>query len=275
MILPISSDAAILALDLQHSEGSAVPAMLSLPGTEPGSWPRMLLDACDSKAALSAVLPAQSMPFATVCCTMGPDLSHADSEGCAGRMEMWTKLLAASHGRPSGMALPVEDNPDLPCFMTEGLPQNLPGNVFVIDGGAALANALLSVEKYKMRDLSEGCTVIYAGKSHVQALLTFRGAVVALYEQHTPILPSHLQKDLKELRLNWLPMEKVRSEGGHGCLCGTLPEEAESFIPTWISGPASEAFASCGRIFHPSGSAAFDCCMGAILAIRSQIEAEG
>ena len=86
--------------------------------------------------------------------------------------------------------------------------------------------------------------------------------ILGLYENHAGLSREDLLLDLKEFRLNWLPDEKVRAAGGHGCICGDFPAEAEGFRPTWILGPCREELKGAGRLASPCGDARFERCFG-------------
>lgn len=116
------------------------------------------------------------------------------------------------------------------------------GNALGVDSGVAGVLAALGITPLQDRCWQEGVTIIWAGYSHIQVFLVYQGKIMGMYEQHTGLPQEVLLNDLSQLRLNWLPDEQVRSCGGHGCVCGDLPAEAEGFRPTWILGPRRADF---------------------------------
>ena len=143
----------------------------------------------------------------------------------------------------------------IPCFSRA---KEAFGPSLGTDSGMAAALAALSITPLRERSWSEGVTAIWAGHRHVQAFMIYQEKVLGLYEQHSDIAQEELLKDLDEMRLNWLPDEQVRARGGHGCVCGDFPAEAEGFRPTWILGPLREKMKGCGRLASVCGDDRFD-----------------
>ena len=203
-------------------------------------------------------------PETTLICSMGehPVPSAYDSA----RILRWQKELRHVSGRP-------EENlrQDLSEWEVQPLLEEVIqtfGNGFAADSAAAAVMAVLSIPSLRDRSWQEGVTVVYAGHSHVQVFMVYQDKVWGLYEHHADIPLPLFQEHLKEMRLNWLPDEQVKRSGGHGCICGELPAEAEGFRPTYVLGPARERFAACGRLVSSCGDARFDRCFGLLEALQ-------
>ena len=246
----------ILFLD-NGSRRTAV--LLAMPGAEPSAWPKTLLPAEKPvEGALeflkTSLLP---MPELTLVCTMNSPSAGAGAR--AARMERWREEL-----RRTGGSLELFLRENMPGWEVSPLMAEAKkafGHTLGADSGAAAALFALSLEKLRERSWQEGVTVLWAGERHIQAFMIYQEKLLGLYEQHTGISREALLADLHELRLNWLPEEKVRAEGGHGCICGDFPAEAEGFRPTWILGPQSLSLQGAGRLFVPEEEG-FERCLG-------------
>jgi hypothetical protein len=237
----LPSDSPLFVLDI----GSiSVCGILSLPDIPVRECPRFECSALEAAESIQHFLEQhrvmQPIPQLHIC--MMPPLC-SDS---ADRMSWWKKELELSSGDPCRC-----------CHQTD--PLN-----FLMDKGIAGVLAALQIPSLKERCWQEGVTVLWAGTRHVQAFLIYQDHICGLYEHHADIPKESLIKDLAELRLNWLPEEQVRASGGHGCICGNLPAEAEGFRPTWILGPMRHRFADCGKLYALDDDGHFDRCIGAL-----------
>lgn len=238
-------------------------AVLALPETEADRWPRAELpaEAPVEQAGLFLKKNGLPAPDLTLLCGMTPPAGQPSCpENAEARILRWRDLLHRTEGRP-GLFLQNE----LPGWEADPLladARRTFRNAEGTDSGAAALLAALSIPSLRDRCWSEGVTVIWAGHSHVQVFMVYQEKLLGLYEQHSSISREALLADLKDLRLNWLPDEQVRAAGGHGCICGDFPAEAEGFRPTWILGPRREALAGCGRMVSPCGDDRFDRCFG-------------
>lgn len=241
--------------------------LLAFPGQPLSAWPRFVLPADEPEIAhrVRAFLEGSgvAVPEAMLVCSMGDHHSEGSSADARRfRMDGWRELLRLSEGRPEACL-----SPDASAFLPPSLPlPPVDGPTLAADSGIAAVLAALSQEKLRDRCWNEGVTIVYAGHSHVQAFMVYQEKILGLYEQHSDISREALLDDLKEMRLNWLPEEKVRSEGGHGCICGDFPAEAEGFRPTWIFGPRREILKGCGRLvsFPDEG---FERCYGLLYGL--------
>lgn len=238
-------------------------AMLALPETEFSRWPKTELPAGSPLEHAENFLRASSLPRPelTLLCTMQGKKNPADDEYCrAERMQRWKQELLRTEGRPENFL-----RSSLPGWEAESLlsqAKEIFGKALGADSGIAASLAALSIPHVRERSWQEGITAIWAGDSHIQAFMIFQEKILGLYEQHTGIPSDALKKDLHEMRMNWLPDEQVRAAGGHGCICGDFPPEAESFRPTWVFGPCQNILEGYGRIASLSEHSRFDRCLG-------------
>ena len=249
---------------LLMDNGSRHTALLmALPDTPPENWPKALLSAQAPVEQALGFLKEQKlpMPCRTALCTMGAFAGAEEQESLrAERIRLWKEALERTGGRPDLLLKDAAACPDGASLLNEA--QKAFGTAFVSHSGAAAVLAALSVSALRDRSWREGITIVWAGHSHVQAFMVYQEKISGLYEQHADLSREALLADLAELRLNWLPDEQVRARGGHGCICGNLPEEAEGFRPTWILGPARARFEGCGRLLSPCGNDDFERCFG-------------
>ncbi|WP_446423810.1 DUF1786 family protein [Mailhella sp.] len=267
----------ILVLDVDVDITSV---LLALPAVDERDWPRTEFTASNEEAVLagaSAFLEAQQRvkPELVLLCGMG---FHREperrAEGRTARMDWWREELRRTEGKPERSlndVLPGHQLQVLLELLKEGY-----GPVLAADSGMAAVLAALRLEALRERSWSEGVTVVYAGETHTQAFMLFRETVLGLYEHHADLPREALLSDLKEVRLNWLPDEQVRASGGHGCICGDFPPEAEGFRPTWAFGPKREILAGAARLAASCGDARFERCFGMLygLELRRIQEAE-
>ncbi len=176
-----------------------------------------------------------------------------------GRFMMWRELLHNPHPETWLFAKPQEQLTRLSALAraTGGL---------VADTGTAAVLGALATPEVQERSFRQGVTIVNVGNSHVVAFLVFRGKVWGVYEHHTGMHDSaSLVHDLQEFRLGWLPDEVVRAKGGHGTVfTGTLPEEAEGFMPTFVVGPQRECLRGHGQFIAPYGDMMFTGCHGLV-----------
>jgi len=252
--------------------------LLALPGVEPCAWPcRDVPASSDAEVVGSArALLAENgleRPSLTLVCSMG---RHSDAEtsaeGRAARMARWREELRVSGGAPE--ACLHEDMPGWEAAPLLDAVKAAFGPALAADSGIAAVLAALGMESLRDRSWGEGVTVLFADAAHTQAFVLFREKILGLYEGHADLSREALLADLKELRLNWLPDEQVRAAGGHGCICGDFPAEAEGFRPTWILGPCREALKGAGRLASPCGDARFERCFGLLYGLARRAEAQ-
>lgn len=253
----------ILVMD---AGADSVSLLLALPDVDAGDWPRVHVPAADDAAAVAVartllVENGLERPALTLVCGMGRHSENEKSlEGRSARMARWREALRVTGGCAE-------------CFLSDAQPgwELSPlldavkasfGPALGADSGMASVLSALSLESLRDRSWNEGVTVVYADDVHTQAFMVFRERLLGLYENHADLDRDDLLTDLKEVRLNWLPDEKVRAAGGHGCICGDFPAEAEGFRPTWIFGTRRDALSGAGRLASPSGDARFDRCFG-------------
>ncbi|MGN1038405.1 MAG: DUF1786 family protein [Mailhella sp.] len=253
---------------LIDSASGSTFVMLALPETEFSRWPKAELPAGAGLEHAETFLRASFLPHPelTLVCTMQEKKAPAGSELFrARRMQRWKQELLRTEGRPEHFL-----RPSLPGWEAESLlsqARETFGRALGADSGIAASLAALSIPKVRERSWQEGITIIWAGCSHIQAFMIFQEKILGLYEQHTGISLDALNKDLHEMRMNWLPDEQVRAAGGHGCICGDFPPEAESFRPTWIFGPRQTSLEGCGRMVSLSDGSQFDRCLGLLFGL--------
>lgn len=234
-------------------------AVLALPDTDFSRWPKTELSPDSPVEEARSFLNRSGFPAPglTLVSGMRDDApGNSRVERRAARILRWKEFLHETEGRPE-------------CFLQQELhgweadtllfqAKEAFGPSLGTDSGMAAALAALSITPLRERSWSEGVTAIWAGHRHVQAFMIYQEKVLGLYEQHSDIAQEELLKDLDEMRLNWLPDEQVRARGGHGCVCGDFPAEAEGFRPTWILGPLREKMKGCGRLASVCGDDRFD-----------------
>lgn len=233
--------------------------LLALPGVEPSAWPGALLAPEQPVAGALEFLKqsALPMPKLTLVCGMNDDSNKEEAR--AARMARWREELHRTGGCAEHFLRDNAPGWEAAPLMAEA--EKVFGPVLGADSGAAAVLCALSLERVRDRSWQEGVTVLWAGEKHIQAFMIYQEKLLGLYEQHAGISRDALLADLNDLRLNWLPDEKVRAEGGHGCICGDFPAEAEGFRPTWIFGPQRQALQGMGRLVSPSREG-FERCFG-------------
>ena len=272
--MDVSFPILVLDVDVDNTH-----ALLALPAVDEGDWPRIGFIASDEDAVLAGArsfLDAQQAvkPELVLLCGMGFHReAERSAEGRAARMGWWREELRRTDGQPERGLHDVLSSHELQALL-ELLKAEF-GSVLVADSGMAAVLAALRLEALRDRSWNEGVTVVYAGETHTQAFMLFREKVLGLYEHHADLSREALLGDLKEVRLNWLPDEQVRASGGHGCICGDFPPEAEGFRPTWAFGPKREILAGAARLAAPCGDARFERCFGMLygLELRRDLEA--
>lgn len=252
-----------LALDV----GSRATALLlALPDFESSLWPRAVFSAERPLQAAVRFLEERQFPAPelTLLCSMGKHPSPSPADPL--RMKRWKDKLHTPGLLPEHIL-----HESLPGWEVEPLLEETTrtfGAVLAADSAAATFMAALTLRTVRDRCWQEGITLIYAGESHVQMFMVYKERVWGLYEHHACVPLEIFQRQLQEMRLNWLPTEEVQASGGHGCLCGELPAEAEGFRPTYIFGPCRERFAPCGRLVFPCKDDAFTRCVGLLEALK-------
>lgn len=255
----------VLAVD---AGSRGVSVLLALSDRDSSLWPRAVLSRENLIDGLYAFLNNAGMPDIgqVVLCGMGcHDIKEESAQERASRMERWREELRQSGGDPLACIHDDMEGWEVQVLLEE-LKQEF-GNVLAMDSGIAAIFAALSIDALRDRSWNEGVTIVYAGHSHTQAFMVFREKILGLYEQHAGLDKEQLLNDLKEVRLNWLPDEQVRAAGGHGCICGDFPPEAEGFRPTWILGPRRFDLEGCGRMASPCGLDAFERCYGMVYGL--------
>ena len=267
--------APVLAVDCGMD---SVALLLALPEVEASNWPcREVPAASDAEVveAARSLLAENGLerPSLSLVCSMGRHSEEERSvEGRAARIARWREELRLSGGSPEAClheAMPGwEVSP-----LLEAVKKTF-GPALGADSGTAAVLAALGMESLRDRSWAEGVTVVFADHAHTQAFVLFREKILGLYENHAGLSRDALLADLKELRLNWLPDEQVRAAGGHGCICGDFPAEAEGFRPTWILGPCREELKGAGRLASPCGEARFERCFGLLCGLARRTETQ-
>jgi uncharacterized protein (DUF1786 family) len=182
-----------------------------------------------------------------------------DSSNREGRFTLWRRFLREHDGDPASLIFH-----DVPPELTRlAVLQKAIGGGPVCDSGAAAVLGALSMPEVAQRSHRHGITVVNVGNSHVVAFLVYRERVYGVYEHHTGMLDTAaLLHDLTEFRRAWLPDEQVRACGGHGCMFNTIPEEAESFRPTFVLGPRRAMLEGQGQFIAPAGDMMLAGCFG-------------
>jgi len=253
--------------------------LLALPDMDAERWPRRCVPASSEEDIVEAArsLLAEygiERPALSLVCGMGRHSEEEISaEGRASRIERWREELRQSSGALESCL--HEAMPDWEISPLLEAVKKAFGSALAADSGTAAVLAALGMEALRDRCWSEGVTVIFADDVHTQAFVLFREKLLGLYENHADLSRDALLVHLKEFRLNWLPDEQVRAAGGHGCICGDFPAEAEGFRPTWILGTRREEMKGAGRLVSLCGDARFDRCFGMLcgLARRSGAQA--
>ena len=246
-------------------------AVMALPKTDRTLWPKAILDSARPVEAASEFLKTSGLPapeLTLICSMQTADQEEHCMKSRADRILRWKRMLAETKGRPEYFLREAFPGWEIDPLLVEA--RKTFGTALGTDSGMAAVLAALSIASLRERSWSEGVTVIWAGYRHVQAFMVFQERLLGLYEQHSDISREAFLKDLDEMRLNWLPDEQVRAQGGHGCICGDLPEEAEGFRPTWILGPCREKLKGYGRLSSPCNDDRFDRAAGMLfgLALR-------
>ena len=253
--------------------------LLALPDMDAESWPRRFVPASSEEDIVEAArsLLAEygiERPALSLICGMGRHgEEELSAEGRASRITRWREELRQSAGTLE--ACLHEAMPDWEISPLLEAVKRAFGSVLAADSGTAAVLAALGMEALRDRSWSEGVTVIFADDVHTQAFVLFREKLLGLYENHADLSRDALLVHLKEFRLNWLPDEQVRAAGGHGCICGDFPAEAEGFRPTWILGTRREELKGAGRLVSLCGDDRFDRCFGMLcgLSRRSGVQA--
>lgn len=181
-----------------------------------------------------------------------------------GRFHMWRTLLQSSGGDPAQW---LYQAPPALCTRLLSLSASI-GNGPVADTGTAAVLGALLLPEVQARSQREGVLVVNVGNSHVLAFMVYCGLVLGVYEHHTGMHDSaSLCHDLQEFRMAWLPDEQVRAKGGHGCIFGDIPPEAEGFRPTFILGPRRELLRGQGQFIAPYGDMMLAGCHGLLYGL--------
>ena len=242
--------------------------LLALPDRTPDLWPRAELPAENPVEQALHFLKEHRLPQPgrTVLCSMGETLSAKEEEKRREeRMRLWKEALLLAQGRPERLLTLSRTFPGADALLKKT--QEAFGSALVAHSGAAAVLSAMSVPAVRERSWREGITILWAGYGHIQAFLVYQEKILGLYEQHADLSREAVLADLSELRLNWLPDEQVRAQGGHGCICGDFPEEAEGFRPTWILGPCRARFEGCGRLLSSCGDDAPERCFGLLFGL--------
>lgn len=278
--MPLNLDVRTLSGPVLALDGGmdSVALVLALPATPAESWPRRVSPASSDDevvAAARAFLQDNGVerPALSLVCSMGRHGSaESSAEGRAARIARWREELRQSGGRPE-FFLHERMNGWEAGPLLEAVKEAF-GPAHGADSGTASVLAALSLEAVCERSWSEGVSLLFADGVHVQAFMIFQEKVLGLYENHAQLDRDSLLADLRELRLNWLPDEQVRAAGGHGCICGDFPAEAEGFRPTWLLGTHREVFKGAGRLSSPCGDARFERCFGLLCGLERLKEAQ-
>ncbi|MFV0422294.1 DUF1786 domain-containing protein [Oleidesulfovibrio sp.] len=187
-----------------------------------------------------------------------------DSSNREGRFVLWRRFLAEHDGNPASLIFN-----DVPQELTRlAALQKAIGGGPVCDSGAAAVLGALSMPEIAQRSHRHGVTVVNVGNSHTVAFLVYRERVYGVYEHHTGMLDTDaLLHDLMEFRRTWLPDEQVRASGGHGCMFNDVPEEAESFRPTFILGPRRAMLEGHGQFIAPGADMMLAGCFGMLYGL--------
>ena len=249
-------------------------AVMALPGMEFSRWPKAELSADFSVEQARTFLVNSGLPspeLTLVCGMQAASPEKNDGLRRAERILRWKNFLQKTEGKSEEFLQECLPGWEVEALLTQ-VRQTF-GPCLGVDSGMAAVLAALSMEPLRERSWSEGVTVVWAGNSHIQAFMLYQERLLGLYEQHSGISREAFLKDLEEMRLNWLPDEQVRAAGGHGCICGDFPAEAEGFRPTWILGPRREELKGCGRLVSPCGDDLFDRAVGLLfgLSLRNTI----
>ncbi len=253
----------ILVIDA-GSRNTAI--LLALPNQKVKEWPSAVFPAENPIQNAHMFLKEGSLPFpaTTLICSMG---SHATGSAASSRrMQRWKDELQRSQRYPERMLQEHLPRCELESLLEETA-QTF-GPALAADSAVADVLAALGIPALQERCWQEGVAIIHAGHEHVHVFLVYRERLWGLYEHHADIPLPLFRDHLHALRLNWLPDEEVQGSGGHGCICGDLPAEAEGFHPTYIFGPESGHFAEFGRIIHPCADARFARCFGLLEALK-------
>ena len=248
--------------------GSMTTAVVMvMPGTDAELWPKTELKTDRPVDAARTFLKDAGLPAPglTLICGMHAPESARGCDLREARIRRWKELLHRTEGRPE--AFLKSDLADWEIAGAAACARQCFGTVLAADSGMAVVLAALCLPDLRNRCWQEGVTIVWAGVRHIQVFLLYRERVLGLYEQHSDISREALMHDLQELRLNWLPDEQVRAAGGHGCICGDLPPEAEGFHPTWILGPRRHEMQGMGRLVSPCGDDRFDRCFGLLYGL--------
>lgn len=256
-------DRSFLVLDV---DVQSVCALLARADEDHALWPRTEFAASTEADVLSGAKDfltscGAEKPELVLVCGMGFHRETEQSlEGRAARMAWWREELRRSEGYPGRCFHESMPGHELEVLL-ELLREEF-GSVLGADSGVAALCAAMSIDSLRDRSWNEGVTVVYAGSAHTQAFMLFQEKLLGLYEHHADLPREELLNHLKEVRLNWLPDEQVRAAGGHGCICGDFPPEAEGFRPTWVLGPRREELTGSGRLVSPCGEPRYDRCFG-------------
>jgi len=251
----------ILTVDAGPSQCAVLYA---LPGAEPAAWPRTVLTAGDELKKVKVFLEEGGLP-APERVVLTSSVENATPSHGQERMDYWRMILSQHDGRAEAALGIPSDGSVLESLCSEA--SSLFGTSEACDVSAASVLASLRYPALLNRCWSEGVTVIYAGRQHIRLFMVYQEKVWGLYEHHSDLPLEILKEHLKEMRFNWLPNEQVRVSGGHGCLCGELPAEAEGFRPTYIFGPQSHRLTEFGRIVSPCGDPDYERCFGMVEAV--------
>ena len=259
------NDAPLTGPTLLLDNGSRRTAvLLALPGTAPSAWPRTMLVSGHPVDGALEFLNSSRLPMPELTLVCGMNAASGEGGAREARMTRWRDELRRTGGNTELFLR--EELPGWEVFPLMAEAKKTFGTVLGADGGMAAVLFALSLEKVRDRSWQEGVTVLWAGERHIQAFMIYQEKLLGLYEQHTGIRRDALLADLNDLRLNWLPDEKVRAEGGHGCICGDFPAEAEGFRPTWILGPERRSLQGMGRLFT-SEAEGYERCFGLLFGL--------
>lgn len=269
MLSTMTAEFALSGPTLLIDNGSRLTAaVLALPETDFSCWPRAELSPDSPLEATRHFLKESALPRPelTLICGMRAAGSEADGkQRRAERILRWKNFLHETEGRPKDFLQNRLRGWEVDPLLTQA--GKIFGPCLGTDSGMAAVLAAMSLDPLRERSWNEGVTVVWAGDRHMQAFMIYQERLLGLYEQHSDISREDFLKDLEEMRLNWLPDEQVRAAGGHGCICGDFPAEAEGFRPTWILGPRREELKGCGRIVSPCGNDRFDRAFGLLFGL--------
>ncbi|MBO6003308.1 MAG: hypothetical protein J6P53_07430 [Mailhella sp.] len=243
----------LLAID---ASGSATVLLLALPGQRPEQWPTAICRGGGCHDAAAAGLLRQNgvaCAEAAIVCTptaLSPAGSTFDDQR---RMLLWKGAVESGEGVPLRTLRPAAAHACPGCVST-----------LLADPLAAFAMTALADDRLRARCWEEGVTAVWAGNFRIRVLFLFRDCICASYEHRADQETDSIAEDIRQIQLNWLPLERVLNSGGSGCFIHHYPPEAEGFKPVYLFGPQRMRFSGMGKMAEGLGDPAFAICRGLI-----------